>query len=203
MKCVIRTLKEPVTDQTLPVFPKIVLKNYLTTTQNGQYIYLDDIYVKFNNTKVDVVYEREDGSLMKIIALASVAYLSNNSSYCVPFNQTRVDYFAVQNNTEIHAGFDTSNGTAYVDNNSGTAATPVSTSGFGYVMRVFAYNDTDGDSVAGKIKIKSIYIKTENGNGGYDEYTLVPALLGDKAVLYDATRSKVYGEANGGDLVCG
>ena len=205
MKCVVRTLKESVTDQTLPVFPKIVLKNYLTTSQNGQKINLDDIKVKYNKTKVDIVYERTGSSLMTIISIGGAdAYLSNNSSYCVPFNKTRVDYFSVTNDTEIHAGFDTSDGSAYVDANSGTAATPVSNTAYTTGVRLFAKLANDTDSVAGVIKLKRIYIKTWNdGTSQYDEFTLVPALLCDKAVLYDATRSKVYGEANGGDLVCG
>lgn len=205
MKCVVRKLKATIDNASLPIFENVVIKNYITTTQAGQAIHLSDIASLRKNTQMEVLYETTDliGEMCVISSYGS-AYIIQNSGYCVPYNTNRGEYNSVSANTEIRAGFDTSDGSWFVGETTGVCTTPSADEYIGRHCAVFGKAPNYDGSIAGKIKIKRVKITTHQTDSDTGkEYTLVPAEVNGVAVLYDADRGVYYGERNGGTLLCG
>ena len=205
MDCIVRKLKASVNNANLPVFENVILKNYLTTSENGQYIRFP-FYSWTKNTKMEVVFEvvsKTPGYSM-ICSTTSNTYIQQRLGYVQIYNASKVDDYSLTTDTEHRAGIDTSDGSAYYDDSTGTG-TPFATEALWNNLSIFGRaNDYGEYSTAGNIKIKSVKITTHQTAS--DEgvvYNLVPALVNGVAGLYDTDRGTFYTEANGGTLVCG
>lgn len=206
MDCIVRKLKASVNNANLPVFENVILKNYLTTTEDGQYIRFP--FGSYTlNTKMDVVFEVVSTTPGYSMICSSMAncYIQQRLSYVQIYNATKVDDFSLTANTEHRAGFDTSNGSAYYDDTTGTGTPYSGANAVLKTLSIFGRANSYGDySVAGNIKIKSVKITThQTASDTGVEYNLVPAEINGVAGLYDAVRGDFYTEANGGTLVCG
>lgn len=207
MDCIVRKLKATVNNDNLPVFKNVVLKNYITTSQNGQYIPFPDIFSHTRNTQIKVKYETVNlTGAVKVFGFLTNTYIYQNQQYCRVFIDSGGQYATVSANIEITVLMNTKdgaysvNGTAYDD-----LAQETENALFARMMAFASYNAV-GTSVAGKIKIKEIEITTHttaDDTGAGEVYTLVPAEVNGVACLIDSVRGTVYGEANNGTLICG
>lgn len=174
---------------------EIVLKNYITTTEDGQYLVFDGISAPLENTQLEVVYQTaDDTKITNVISLSGNVYIQSNRAYCAPYNTNRLSLYAITKNNDITAGLNSANGYCFVNDNSGTCTTPSTAVGISSGVSLWKRGNTH-DSIAGVVKVKSVTITTPN-----DTYTFVPALINEEPVLYDATHAMIAREANGGTL---
>lgn len=200
MKCIVRKLKATIDNANLPVFENVVLKNYITTTVDGQYITMPDIGYSLNNAKMEGIFEATVNNVnIPVFGLNPNLYIQRNNGYVRAVNTSEGSLSSIAVNTECHAGFDTSDGSFFINATTGTCSNPSTSSTRAYFAMVFATYNRYG-SKAGAIKIKQIKITDTTNNR---VYTLVPAEVNGVACLYDADRGVAYGEANNGTLLCG
>lgn len=200
MKCIVRKLKAVIDNENLPTYESIVLKNYITTTADGQYITMPDIYYSLNNAKMEGIFEATVNNVnIPVFGLSTNQYIQRNNGYVRAVNTSEGSVSSIALNTECHAGFDTSDGSFFINATTGTCSNPSTSSTRAGLSMVFATYNRYG-SKAGAIKIKQIKITDTTNNL---VYTLVPAEVNGVACLYDADRGKTYGEVNGGTLLCG
>lgn len=200
MKCVVRKLKATINNADLPVFKDVVLKNYITTTQDGQYIPFTGIFSQMNKTKMEAIFEATVDNVSGIPVFGNGAnnYIERTNGYVRAYNQNDGSLVAVSKDTEITAGYDSSDMSYFIGADTGTCTTPTASANvYDRMMAFGTYNRLQ--SKAGTIKIKQVKITTHLN----EVYTLVPAEVNGVAVLYDADRGVYYGEANGGTLLCG
>lgn len=200
MDCIVRKLKASVNNPALPVFENVILKNYITTTQDDQYIRIDNLISSdTQDTKVEVYFEATSaGSETSVIVAFGGCYAYKNQGYTKVYASGGGSNVALSANTEVHAGWDSHDGSWFVDSDTGSV-TPPGTSYTANTLSVFGRPSSYTGSKAGLIKIKSI--KLTDSNGGV--YNFVPALVNNVAVLLEPDRGVYYGEYNGGTLVCG
>lgn len=199
MECVVRKLKAGINNANLPVYENIVFKNYITTTADGQYIALSDIPHQLNKNKMECVFESPVNNVsVPVLGSSPDQYLSRVNGYVRAINQGQGALTTIAANVEVHAGFDTSDGSFFINNDTGTCTNPSTSTVVARQMLVFATVNRYA-SKAGALKIKSVKITNYNN----DVYNLVPAEINGVAVLYDVDRGTTYGEVNGGTLVCG
>lgn len=200
MECVVRKLKATIDNASLPEFQNVVLKNYITTTEDGQYIELSDIYYTLNNVKMEGVFECTVGNITKpIFGTETNCLIMRRNQYVRAKNTTEGNVVVLNNNTECHAGYDSSDTSFFIDETTGNCSSPVQYSQRANFAKVFAA-PAELNSVSGAFKIKQIKITDTAYNR---VYTLVPAEVNGVACLYDVDRGTIYGEANGGTLLCG
>lgn len=202
MKCIVRKLKATIDNANLPVFENVVFKNYITTTEDDQYIYLDEVRYPFNNVRVEVLFEAtvNNISFLNVVSTSPSNIIRRVNGYVRALNQQEGTVYAIPNNTEVRAGYFSNDGSFFVGSNTGVCGKPTTLTTVVAQCYVFATYNTRTGSKAGTIKIKEIKI-TDVVSG--DVYKFVPAEINGVAVLYDADRGVYYGEANGGALVCG
>lgn len=200
MKCIVRKLKATIDNANLPVFENVVLKNYLTTTQDGQYIEFSDIAHRLNNTKMEARFEvTTTDKKFAVFGSSDNQYIQRNNGYIRAVNEQEGALSAIAANTEIHAGFDTSDGSFFINETTGVCAGPSQSTMVGHQCMVFQTFNRGSWNLAGTTKIKMVKI-TNHLN---EVYTLVPAEVNGVAGLYDTDRGTFYTEANGGTLLCG
>lgn len=199
MKCIVRKLKATIDNANLPEFKNVVLKNYITTTVDGQYITMPDIAYSMNNAKMEGIFEATVNNInIPAFGLNSNQYIQRNNGYVRAVNTSEGSLSSIAVDTECHAGFDTSDGSFFINATTGTCSSPSTSPTRADLAMVFAAYNRYG-SKAGAIKIKQIKITDTTNNL---VYTLVPAEVNGVACLYDADRGKTYGEVNGGTLLC-
>lgn len=202
MDCIVRKLKASVNNANLPVFKNVVLKNYITTTEDDQYIYLDEVRYPLNNVRVEVLFEATVNNIkiLNVVSTSPNNIIRRVNGYVRALNQQEGTVYAIPNNTEVRAGYFSNDGSFFVGSDTGVCGNPITSSVSAAQCYVFATYNTHTGSKAGTIKIKEI--KITNVVSG-DVYKFVPAEINGVAVLYDADRGVYYGEANGGTLLCG
>lgn len=199
MDCIVRKLKASVNNDDLPVFTNIVLKNYIATTQDGQYVRITGHNFVSNKIKIEVVYQSTVVSAIEttVAGAAGNNYIQQKNQYCRLYNQAVSELITVSANTDISVMMNTSTGAYSINGTTGTCTSLVgSYTAYGFVFG--AYNRYD--SKAGVIRIKSIKFTDLETN---DVFDLVPAEVDGVAVLIDQTRGVSYGEYNSGTLICG
>lgn len=201
MKCIVRKLKATIDNDTLPVFKNVVLKNYITTTQDGQYIPFPDIFSKMNQTKMEAVVEATvdtTSGILPVFGSGANNYMERSNGYFRAHNQDNGELVSVPKNTEVSVGYNSADMSYFIGETTGFCTTQTTSENIYDRMMAFGtYNRLS--SKAGAIKIKQVKITTHLN----EVYILVPAEINGVAVLYDADRGVYYGEANGGTLVCG
>lgn len=198
MDCIVRKLKASVNNPDLPVFENVVLKNWLTTTQDDQVIRIPGIESDTQDTQIEVWYIPTSTSNTTVVVSMAGCYVFKNQGYCKVYAYTQGDNVEAPADAEVHAGFDSSNGSWFVGETTGTATRPASS----YTAKNFAVFGKSSDyngSKAGLVKIKKIKVTTSNN----DVYILVPALVNNVACLLDEERGNTYFEYNNGTLLCG
>lgn len=204
MKCIVRKLKAEISNSSLPVFEEIVMKNYITTTQDGQCVEIAGSFA-LNASKIDAVFETTIVNSTKPLIVAAIAMTQTilvKQSWGRVQNTSDGTLVPIQANTEISAGLDGSDGGYYVNETAGNCSSPYTGTTVKNAVYCFGHPeraDFANESKAGAIKIKSVKFTDQNNN----EYLLKPAEVNGVAVLYDEDRGVYYGERNGGDLVCG
>lgn len=204
MKCLVRKLQATINNANLPVFVDVVLKNYITTSANDQYIRFEDIWTYGGNTQMEVTYETVNLTENTcVFSILGTGYVMQNNQYCLPYNSNKGGYNEVTANTEIVAGIDTSNGGWYCGETTGTCTTPVSDTNLRNTIAIFGRGSTYTGSLAGRFKIKKVKITTHQTSSDTGVLvTLVPALVDGVACLYDENRGVCY-YANTGNLIAG
>ena len=195
-------MKATIDNANLPVFENVVLKNYITTTEDNQYIYLDEVRYPFNNVRVEVLFEATVNNInfLDVVSTSPNNIIRRVNGYVRAVNQQEGTVYAIPNNTEVRAGYFSNDGSFFVGSNTGVCGNPSTSTSVVAQCYVFATYNTRTGSKAGTIKIKEIKITNVVSE---DVYKFVPAEINGVAVLYDADRGVYYGEANGGALVCG
>jgi hypothetical protein len=179
--------------------PTVVYKNYVTTTENGQYIQISDILnnLPFNSIKVETQFM----TTTSVWSAAILATRGNRGVINLASGKLQVrscggDYNQVtpSKNTLYTVGFNLADGTSYIDENTYANTGTPSSSDIEFI-KIFS-NSEGGDSYAGRIKVG--YVKIYNNNVLLCD--LRPALVGTIPCLYDTINSVVYGEYNDGLL---
>ena len=203
MDCIVRKLKASVNNANLPVFENVVIKNYITTTQNGQYIDLSDIFSNTKKVKMEVKYIKTSTSNFFTVLYGGVSYILHNKGYTRVYNPNEGTLVSTPADSEIHAGCDASDGSWFVGETTGSVTPP--TSDYSGVFYVFARPLHLDESVAGEVRIKWIKLTTyaTSSSDTPVEYILVPATVNGVACLFDQNRGTTYFEKNNGALVCG
>ena len=202
MKCIVRKLKAEINNANLPVFEEVVLKNYITTTEDGQSIEIP-IYHRLDAAKIEATFELTaltSGTAVNIVSISESQIVNAKSSYVRAVNVSDGTLFSVTANTEITASIDGSDGSYIINGTSGNCAIPYSGESTREIFSVFKTRlDSYSVQPAGYVKIKQVKITDGNNN----VYTFKPAEVNGVAVLYDADNGNYYGEVNGGTLLCG
>ena len=196
MKCIVKKLRESVNNPSLPVLERLQILSYVTTTQDGQYVFLGYYDTPENQSKVDVDFELASNNSVEstIISIGSNSYISTKSGYIMPFNTHRLDYYSSKVGTVQNAGLDLSNGFCYVDENSGTC-TSINQNTWGCNLYLFAKHNVH-NSIAGVIKIRKAIFTLNDG-----EHIILPCKKGNIFGFIDTKTNKFYTEANGGALI--
>jgi hypothetical protein len=156
MKCIVRKLKATIDNANLPEFKNVVLKNYITTTVDGQYITMPDITYSMNNAKMEGIFEATVNNVnVPAFGLNSNQYIQRNNGYVRAVNTSEGSLSSIAVDTECHAGFDTSDGSFFINDTTGTCSSPSTSSTRADLAMVFAAYNRYG-SKAGAIKIKQI-----------------------------------------------
>lgn len=201
-KCLVKMLKMASTNPNLPIFQNIEIKNYLTTTVDGQYIEIPLAYPA-NGISVDVIYQRTGNSEVNVVGTRNASFIRQKGGYCIPENTSHSNggdgsgYFSVGKDVDINAGYNSANGSVYVNGSTGICATIETSTVTMTFIRIFEKCNTDTpSSKAGVIKIKKVTVTI-----GTTIYEYVPALINNsEAVLYEKNSGQIYREVNNGEL---
>lgn len=202
MKCTINKLAAVVSDNSLPVLSGLViLKNYIKTTADGQYIDLSSIFgqIAYNNMAVDATVQHQGLSGVTTTLLQSTSgysfiYITTMKRISTHIGSATANLVTVTENTDVQVGFNGPNKSAYVGETTATTETAVSSS---TPNAVYLFKNIDGtNSTAGAVKMKEMKVY----DTGVLVADLVPATYDGVACLYDKVNEVPYYEANGGTL---
>ncbi len=202
MKCVINKLSAVINDNTLPVFSgSIVRKNYITTTQDGQYIDVTSVFadINYDKMKVECILQHAGGNASRATVLQTnygyaFLYANTGTRLQSKLGSTLQDNVTVSANTDVNIGFDGIANKAWVGTTETIGETAPTSSSSG---KTYLFSNVSGtDSLAGIVKIKELKVY----NDGVLSADLVPVIYDEVACLYDTISQTFYYEAGDGTL---